>query len=182
MEDPHTYLKKKGSFQYAQNIRPEYYWYNGRAYRYLTGDKIDPSKTVQINYPLGDASDPEAKIWPFKVHRGRRSTTQSTCTFLAPRTSAEGGYWSEFDWTRRPVWGRRTWGSPTAATTGSWTRRCSGPSRTWCSPRRRRCSASTATGRAGVMDWERLGFDGDPAYRGNRRWMGLLRNEVGAEE
>ena len=40
-QDPHHYLKGKGSFQYAQNVRPEYRWYDGRAYRYLTGDKID---------------------------------------------------------------------------------------------------------------------------------------------
>ena len=29
--DPHEYLKIKGSFTYARNVRPEYAWYNGRA-------------------------------------------------------------------------------------------------------------------------------------------------------
>ena len=76
-EDPHEYLKIKGSFKYAQNVRPEYRWYNGRAYRYLTGDRIDPNQVVLINKPLGGPDDPEAKIWPFKVaFQASRFTTK----------------------------------------------------------------------------------------------------------
>ena len=30
-------------------------------------------------------------------------------------------------------------------------------------------------GQRGIMDWTALGFDGDPAYRGNRRRMELVR-------
>ena len=33
-EDPHTYLKKKGSFVYEKDLVPEYRWYNGSADRY----------------------------------------------------------------------------------------------------------------------------------------------------
>ncbi len=68
IHDRFVYMKSKGSFQYVQNIRPEYFWYNGRSERYLTGDRIDPEGPVRINYPLGGPSDPTAKIWPFKVH------------------------------------------------------------------------------------------------------------------
>ena len=34
-------------------------------------------------------------------------------------------------------------------------------------------------GPRGVMRWEQLGYDGDPAYRGNRRRMGLVKDELG---
>ena len=98
-EDPHVNLKAKGSFEYAQNVRPEYYWYDGRAYRYLTGDKIeDPSKVVAINMPIGGPGDPEAKIWPFKVHRGKQLYDKEYMHLLTPRTWGEGGFWTEFDW------------------------------------------------------------------------------------
>ena len=41
-EDVHSYLKKKGTFVYVQNLAPEYYWFNGKTTRYLKGDKMDP--------------------------------------------------------------------------------------------------------------------------------------------
>ena len=69
--DGHQYLKIKGRFTWAKKVKPEYYWYNETSTRYITGDKIDPSKPTKITGPLGNREDPKAKIWPFKVHRGR---------------------------------------------------------------------------------------------------------------
>jgi hypothetical protein len=34
-------------------------------------------------------------------------------------------------------------------------------------------------GERGRMNWEALGYDGDPIFRGDRRRMGLLRDEEG---
>jgi hypothetical protein len=69
--DPRLYSKTRGTFQFAKDVAPEYYWYNGTAERYLMGDKIDPGRVTRINFPLGGARDPRARIWPFKVHRGK---------------------------------------------------------------------------------------------------------------
>ena len=41
-DDPHIYLKIKGSFVYESNVQPQYMWYNGMAYPYILGDIIDP--------------------------------------------------------------------------------------------------------------------------------------------
>ena len=179
VDDPHTYLKKKGSFQYAQNIRPEYYWYNGRAYRYLTGDKIDPSKTVQINYPLGDASDPEAKIWPFKVHRGRQIYDTEYLHLLAPRTSAEGGYWSEFDWDKAARLGAEDVGITYSGHYGFVDTEMFWPLSHMVQSKEKALQCIDCHGPRGVMDWQRLGFDGDPAYRGQPALDGIAPQRGG---
>lgn len=96
--DPHLYSKKKGSFVFARKVPPQYYWYNGTADRYLLGDKIDPEKVTRINYPRGGAADPRARIWPFKVHRGKQPYDLVNRYLLVPKTVGKGGFWEEFNW------------------------------------------------------------------------------------
>ena len=58
-DDHYTYLKIKGSFTYEKNVTPTYLWFNGNnEYRYLLGDKIDPSQPTMINQPAGNINDP----------------------------------------------------------------------------------------------------------------------------
>lgn len=97
-DDPHKYLKIKGSFLYARNLIPKYYWFNGNSARYIKGDKIKPQQVTHINYPLGSIKDPSAKIWPFKVHRAKQPYDIKHRYLLIPKTVGKGGYWSEFDW------------------------------------------------------------------------------------
>ncbi len=178
-EDPHSYLKIKGSFQYAQNIRPEYYWYNGRARRYLTGDTFDPTQVLEINRPLGGPGDPEAKIWPFKVHRGRQIYDRQYRYLLTPRTYGEGGYWTEFDWDKACRIGVESTGLQYsgeydfADTVMYW------PLSHMVQAKEKALQCVDCHGTRGIMDWSALGFDGDPAYRGNRRRMELIRDEQG---
>ena len=62
-----TYAKIKGEFKWNKDFAPEYFWYNGKVDRSLPGDKIDPSKVVEFNRPLGNGADKT---------RGRRRTQQ----------------------------------------------------------------------------------------------------------
>ena len=49
-DDHYTYLKIKGTFTYDKNVTPDYLWFDGNlSYRYLLGDKIDPSKPTYID-------------------------------------------------------------------------------------------------------------------------------------
>ncbi len=61
-----TYKSIKGSFQYAENVKPEYHWFNGTEIYTTVHDKFDPSKPVEINHLEGSADDPDSRIWPFK--------------------------------------------------------------------------------------------------------------------
>ena len=178
-EDPHTYLKKKGSFQYAQNVRPEYYWYNGTAWRYLTGDKIDPQGVVRINYPLGGPGDPGAKIWPFKVHRGRQVYDRKYRYLLAPKTAGSGGYWSEFDWDLACRLGSEAIGLPYSGQYGFVATEMYWPLSHMVQQKEKALQCNDCHGDRGMMDWPALGFEGDPAFRGDRRRMELIRGGQG---
>jgi octaheme c-type cytochrome (tetrathionate reductase family) len=178
-EDPHEYLKGKGSFKYAQNTRPEYYWYNGRAYRYLTGDKIDPDRVVRINFPLGSPADPTAKIWPFKVHRGRQIYDKKFNHLLTPRTWGEGGYWTEFDWDLACRRGAESTGLEYSGQYGFVDTEMYWPLSHMVQTKDKALQCIDCHGSLGIMDWRALGYEGDPAFRGDRRRMELLRGGRG---
>lgn len=170
-EDPHAYLKKKGSFTYAQDVEPEYFWYNLKTSRYLQGDEIDPNGVTHLNYPQGSIHDPEARIWPFKVHRGKQPYDVVNGYLLVPKTIGDDGYWNTFGWDQALRLG-------SAATGLEYSGRY-GFARTdmyWSinhmvasADQALQCTDCHAEG--GRMDWERLGYDGDPAYRGSPRSM-----------
>ncbi len=65
-EARHTYKSIKGNFKYAENVIPEYVWFNGKEDYTLVTTQFDPSKPVEINHLEGSASDPGSRIWPFK--------------------------------------------------------------------------------------------------------------------
>jgi octaheme c-type cytochrome (tetrathionate reductase family) len=98
IKDKHQYMKIKGSFKYDTRVTPEYDWYNGTNKRYLLGDKISPEKTTRLNPPLGDIYDANARITPFKIHRGKQIYDTKYKTLMAPTTAGKGGFWNEFDW------------------------------------------------------------------------------------
>ena len=172
IDDPHEYLKIKGRFRYDRNVQPEYYWYNGRASRYLKGDPVDPAGVTNINYPLGDIHDDGAKIWPFKVHRGNQLYDSTYNYLLAPQTVGPGGYWSEFDWDKaarlaEPLTGLKYSGQYGFAETAMYW-----PLSHMIAPKSRSLQCAGCHGENGRMDWQALGYDGDPYDRGGRRQAG----------
>ena len=96
-----VYDGMKGEFRWAKNVKPEYYWYNGTVRNVLFTDKIDPGKTVKLNYPEGSHDDPKARIYPFKVHEGKTPYDKVHKTMVLPKLfgpKGSGSYWSEYDW------------------------------------------------------------------------------------
>jgi octaheme c-type cytochrome (tetrathionate reductase family) len=178
-ENPHVYLKAKGSFQYAQHVRPEYGWYNGRAYRYLTGEKIDPNKVVAINRPLGGPGDPEARIWPFKVHRGKQIYDKQHLYLLTPQTWGKGGYWTEFNWDKACRLGSEATGLAYSGEYGFVETTMHWPLSHMVQAKEKSLQCKDCHGGAGLMNWTALGYDGDPAFRGDRRRNELLRGSQG---
>ncbi len=177
--DHHVYMKIKGRFRYAHRVVPEYYWFDGTADRYLKGDMIDPDEVVDINRPRGDVSDPKAKIWPFKVHRGKQIYDTENRILLIPKTVGKGGYWTDFDWdkalrlaepiTGLPYSGHYGW----AKTAMYW------PLSHMVAPKDRALQCVDCHGEGGRMDWKALGYEGDPARRGGRARNGLLKAGLG---
>ena len=162
-EDPHHYLKKKGSFQYAQNIRPAYFWHNGDAYRYITGQPIDPQQIVRINNPLGVRGGPRAKIWPFKVHRGKQIYDLEHRYLLIPKLWGPGGYWSDYDWDKAARLGAEVSGLDYSGQHGFVETVMFWPLSHMVQPKEKALQCVDCHGSQTILDWKSLGYAADPA-------------------
>lgn len=90
----------KGDFIWEKNVTPEYHWYNGKMTYLTLESEIDPSRTVRINQVTGSADDPDSRIFPFKVHRGKQPYDAGTNRFVVPHLFGkdDAAYWKSFDW------------------------------------------------------------------------------------
>lgn len=93
-----VYNSKKGDFIWKNNVIPEYVWFNGNVRYTLLGDKIDPTHVVKINSFGGGPNDPDARIWPVKVMRGKQPFDTVNMTLAVPHTVGKDGFWKTFEW------------------------------------------------------------------------------------
>ena len=168
-EDHYTYLKIKGDFVYERNVLPNYLWYNGNLdYRYLLGDKIDPNGITVFNQPAGDINDQTARIFPFKLHDGFQPYDAVNNYLLAPITAGDGGYWSVFDWDSafelaEPITGLKYSGEFGFAQTNMYW-----PTTHMVQPASNALQCNDCHGDNGRLDWNALGYPGDPLVWGGR--------------
>ena len=95
-----TYNFKKGDFKWGTDVVPTYRWFDGKV-RYTTlNDTIDPDGVVPINSVKGSYDDPDSRIWPFKVMRGRQPYDTQQNILAVPHLFGkdEAAYWKSFDW------------------------------------------------------------------------------------
>lgn len=109
-----VYDSKKGDFKLAQNVVPDYVWFNGQV-RYTTQDmKIDPTQVLRINQFMGGPDDPKARIWPVKRFEGRQPYDQVHLQLLVPHTATpdDTAFWFNFDWDKALRAGAAATGQP----------------------------------------------------------------------
>jgi octaheme c-type cytochrome (tetrathionate reductase family) len=97
------YMPIKGDFHWETNAVPEYLWFNGTADHHLPTDKIDLEKLpVKINTLFGSYHDPESRIIPVKVHRGKQPYDSEHLTLLQAKLwdaqEGQGALWIDLDW------------------------------------------------------------------------------------
>jgi hypothetical protein len=118
--------------------------------------------------PQGDIDDLEAKIWPFKIHSARQPYDPNYNHLLQPKTVGEGGYWTEFDWDLASQLGAEAAGIAYsgeydfAATEMYWVLSH------MVVPKEEALQCHDCHGESGRMDWEALGYYGDPIQWGGR--------------
>ena len=97
-----TYVTKKGSFDWGENLVPEYAWYAGNIRYKQLDEPFDPEAVVAINTFEGSYEDPDARIWPFKVMRGRQVYDKGNNTLVLTHLFGKDpeAYWKSYDWGR----------------------------------------------------------------------------------
>ena len=167
-EDTHEYLKIKGSFVYEKGLKPEFIWYNGLADRYLLGDELQDGITP-LNHPKGDINDPDARIWPFKVHLAVQPYDAQHNYLMQPVTSGAGGFWNDFDWDQALRLGSEVTGMDYsgefafAPTSMYW------PQTHMVAPKEQALQCKACHCDRGCIDWEAIGYPGDPMKWGGRK-------------
>jgi octaheme c-type cytochrome (tetrathionate reductase family) len=168
-EDPHGYLKIKGEFTYEQDALPEYRWFNGTVGRYLTGDRIDPSRVTTLNPLRGDIGDATARIWPFKVHRAKQPYDAGHDYLFPPVTGGQGGYWTTFDWDSAFRLGATASNLPYSGKYGFAATEMYWPLSHMVAPKAQALGCTDCHGDATRLDWKALGYAGDPLETGGRK-------------
>ena len=167
-DDPHLYLKIKGEFIYDRDVVPEYAWFNLKSYRYILGDKIDPANITYLNKPMGDITDKDAKIWPFKIHRAKQPYDKEYNYLLQPVTSGEGGFWHEFDWDKALRLGAQVTQVPYSGNYGFAETHMQWPLSHMVSPSEQALQCCDCHAEHSRLNWKTLGYGRDPKKIGGR--------------
>ncbi len=165
-----TYDKKKGNFTWEKNVIPTYMWYNGRADYYEFGDKIDSKNAVMLNRLNGNIEDETAKIAPFKVMRGKQIYDSKNDYLIAPKLFGEDGYWKTFNWNKASELGMASINLPYSGKYNFVETEMYWPINHMVAPVEKSlkctdCHTRKATKR---LNWEQLGYNGDPMTVGGR--------------
>jgi octaheme c-type cytochrome (tetrathionate reductase family) len=168
-DDPHHYLKIKGEFQYEQDTVPEYRWFDETVDRYLAGDRIDPKRVTAINAPRGGIGDKHSRIWPFKIHRARQPYDAENLYLLAPLTGGKDGYWTRFDWDDAFRKGAAFSGLAYSGKYDFAETEMYWPITHMVTPKEKALGCAECHGDSRRMDWQALGYSGDPMKIGGRR-------------
>ena len=108
------YDSKKGDFKLAQDVVPDYVWFNGQV-NFTTQDmKIDPTQVLKINSFMGGPEDPTARIWPVKRFEGKQPYDKVHLQLLVPHTATpdDTAFWFNFDWPKALQAGATATGQP----------------------------------------------------------------------
>ena len=95
------YNGAKGTFGVAENVVPEYIWFNGTVKYTLLGDKIEKGEEpVPIGRFEGSADDGKSLIWPVKIFSGKQAYDPVNKSLVVTHLAGddESAYWTNLDW------------------------------------------------------------------------------------
>lgn len=165
-----NYNKKKGDFVWEMNVVPVYSWHNGKADYYQIGDEISPSNVVKLNSLLGSIKDPDSKITPFKLMKGKQIYDSQNNYLVVPKLFGEGGYWKTYDWNGAAELGMESVNLEYSGQYDFIETEMYWPINHMVAPADNSLSCTSCHGKKGKkrLDWEKLGYDTDPMKSGGR--------------
>jgi octaheme c-type cytochrome (tetrathionate reductase family) len=112
-----TYDKKKGTFVWANNVRPTLRYFNGKWDKFIVSENDTyVTEPAVVGEPLGDYTDPNAMIYPFKKMIGNQPADIVNKKILVPHLFGLGGgpnpYWGAYDWDLAMAEGAAATGQP----------------------------------------------------------------------
>jgi len=160
------YDKMKGDLTWGKNLVPTYFWYNGSVDRVLLGDKIDPAGVVRLSAPKGERSDPNARIFPFKVMSGKQPYDTVNKTIAVANLSGPSGsdtaYWVNYDWNKAIEAGMKAAGQPYSGKYGFVETTMVWSLNHMVAPKSKALSCPDCHIEQGRIDWKAMGYPGDP--------------------
>ncbi|GFO53085.1 cytochrome c [Geomonas sp. Red276] len=160
------YRKDRGSLTYGKDLVPTYFWYNGQVDKIRPGDKIDPTRTVWITAPRGERSDPDARIFPFKIMKGKQPYDSKNLTLavfnLTGPPDSTTAYEKIYRWNTAIMAGMKAAGIPYSGEYG-WV----DTAMVWAlnhtvAPKEMALSCPNCHVEGGRLDWKALGYPKDP--------------------
>lgn len=157
-----TYDRMKGDFRWGRRLTPTYDWFNGTVDRVMLGDTIDPVGVVALSAPQGDRKDPNARIWPFKVMRGKQPYDAERNTMVVVNTFGPDGYWAKYDWDLAIANGQKAAGQPYSGKHGFVETSMVWALNHMVAPKEKALKCTACHGSKSRLDWEALGYPKDP--------------------
>jgi octaheme c-type cytochrome (tetrathionate reductase family) len=108
-----TYNAMKGDFIWEKNVVPEYAWFDGEVDYTVVGEKMEPTNGVyELTKLSGSAENATARIWPFKIMRGKQPFDPVEKVFITPHLFGKDAdaYWKSYDWERAAAAGQEASG------------------------------------------------------------------------
>jgi len=159
------YDKMKGDFKWGKDVVPAYMWFDGTIDRYIAGDKIDPSKVVNLTSVTGNRNNQKAKIFPFKVMRGKQPYDSGNNKIAFAQVFGPPGsdaYWQKYDWNAAIASGMKAAGQPYSGKYGFVETFMVWPVHHMVASKDKSLKCGDCHGENGRFDWKALGYKGDP--------------------
>jgi len=162
------YNKEKDRYsatiELKKDVTPVYAWYNGTTWEQLLGEPVRKMAdgSIGMMVPQGSKADPKAKIYPFKLHKGRMPVLSGR-DYILPIEVEEFFKSGEMD---KAVKGaaERTYGVREASYYWNDTVRYMGINHE-AVPKEKALGCLDCHDTGKRLDWKALGYDGDPLMK-----------------
>jgi hypothetical protein len=125
-----------------------------------------------LNPLAGSIDDPDARIFPFKIHTAKQPYDVIYRYLLQPKTVGEDGFWEDFDWDQAFRLGALATGFPYSGQYGFAETEMFWPITHMVAPADQALVCADCHSEEGRLDWQTLGYPGDPIEWGGRIQLG----------
>ena len=131
----------------------------------------DAGMPVMLNRLSGTIEDPNARITPFKLMKGKQIYDLQNTYLIIPKLFGENGFWKTFDWDQSSRLGMESVDLPYSGKYGFIETEMYWPVNHMVAPANKalKCTACHTMKASKRIDWNALGYEDDPMRIGARK-------------